>query len=260
MPMILTPNGRRIRELRRNRERGSTQKELEHSTGISERALRRIENENRPTRIESLRRLAAALGVPLDDIVFAAGGQPRLASTTGEVVTDPSKERSDPEFIDIPRHDTALLKPMKTVQQLYEEVGHAQEIVPHLLAQADAERLALVEELLGILKTLMMHQWSVLGSPPPDAHDEAEFPDLSRQRRMAELMVLLKGNDIRVCAETHFKYYQPGETPWLPGEKWITQIHIAFAPPAEYGEENVSVPVDHGKDIRLPRGPILPPR
>src|SRR6185437_172385 len=260
MPMILIPNGRRIKELRRKRERGSTQKELEFSTGISERALRRIENENRPTQIENLRRLAAELEVPLEDIVFAASGQPRLVPTNGEIVRQRPSEHSEPEFIDIPRYSTASLMPMRKVQQLYQEVSYAQAIVPHLLVQANSERLALIEELLGLLKAIMVRHWSVLGPATPDEHDKADFPELSRQRRVSDLMVLLKGNDIRICANTHIKYYQPRETPWLPEQKFFTQLQIAFASPVEYGGEDVSVPVDHGKDIRLPRDPILPSR
>ena len=75
---------------------------------------------------------------------------------------------------------------------------------------------------------------------------------------MSKILVLLKGNDIRVAIDTHNKYYQDGETPWLEGEKWFTQLLIAFAPPGEYVEDTVEVPVDHGKDFRLPVEPIFP--
>lgn len=89
------------------------------------------------------------------------------------------------------------------------------------------------------------------------------FSWLMRVRRAAGARALIapssapNGDPPRI---SDYKYYQPGETPWLPREKYFTQHHIAFAPPAEYGEENVSVPVDHSKDVRRPWAPAGPPR
>jgi hypothetical protein len=105
---------------------------------------------------------------------------------------------------------------------------------------------------LSLLKGIMQRQWHSLGPAAPDSYDELEFPDISRRKRIAEVLVLLKGNDIRIVIDGHFKYYQDWETPWLPGMSFYTQLLIGFAPPAMYGEEGVEVPIDHGKDLKIP--------
>jgi hypothetical protein len=105
----------------------------------------------------------------------------------------------------------------------------------------------------------MLREWYSLGPATPDCYDDLEFPEVNRQKRISELLVLLKGNDIRVVAYTPLKHYQDWETPWLEGQTYYTQLLIGFAPPDEYGEETVEVPVDHGRDLKIPRKPIPPP-
>src|SRR5271155_5833685 len=94
-----------------------------------------------------------------------------------------------------------------------------------------------------------------------DAHDDADFPEVSRRRRLAELFVLLKGHDIRIVANSEHYEYPLGATP-LEGRctfdrlrlteamtswpRWqVSAYHlvVAFAPPrGEYEEDQVTVP------------------
>jgi transcriptional regulator with XRE-family HTH domain len=252
MAMMLVPNGDRIRNLRSSRETEYRQKTIAAKAGISERQLRRIENENKMTKAEDLRRLAAALDTTLDDIAFAPAARPRLAAENGQAVALSPKTEEPLEFIEIPRHGTTSLRPAGGVQDLCDEARRAQEIVPHILVEPDPERFTLIEELLSLLKGFMLRSWHSLGPVDPDSYDGLEFPDISRQKRIGELLVLLKGNDIRVVIEGHFKYYEDWETPWLPGESFYTRLLVGFAPPALYGEERVEVPIDHGRDLKLP--------
>jgi transcriptional regulator with XRE-family HTH domain len=257
MAMMFVPKGEHIKNLRENRETGYLQKTIAGKTGISERRLRRIENENIMTKAEDLRRLAAALDTTLDDISFAPEAPSHLAIRNGESALSTTSEELS-EFKKVPRHGTHFLRPVRGAADLYDEAGYAQEIVPHILVEPDPERFALIEELLSLLQGIMLRQWHSLGPATPDCYDDLEFPDIGRQKRISELLVLLKGNDIRVVADTHMKYYQDRETPWLEGQKYYTQLLIGFAPPDEYGEETVVVPVDHGKDLKIPRKPIPP--
>ncbi|MDB5648942.1 MAG: hypothetical protein JWL62_462 [Hyphomicrobiales bacterium] len=67
----VTPNGSIVKQLREHLERGSTQKELAHAVGNSERQLRSIENQNAAVPVASLDRLAKALGVHRDRIAYS---------------------------------------------------------------------------------------------------------------------------------------------------------------------------------------------
>jgi transcriptional regulator with XRE-family HTH domain len=254
MPLMLTPRGQRIKQLRERRETEYRQKTIAAKARISVRTLRRIENENKLSRVEDLRRLAAALDTTLDDIAFATD-RPRLVSDQPEKSVGVRSEESHPGFIEISRYSTTYLRTVKGAQDLCEQAGFGQEIVPYILVQADAERLALIEELLSLLKAMVLRKWQILGPAALDRYDRCEFPEASRLKRLAELLVLLKGNDIRVVADTHMKHYQDGEAPWLPGEKYYTQLIVGFAPPVEYGQESIEVPVDHGRDLKIPTKP-----
>jgi DNA-binding XRE family transcriptional regulator len=258
MALKLKPKGHRIKALREASETEYRQKTLAAKIPISERALRRIENEDKVTKAEVLRRIAGALNTTLEDIAYGSSG-PRLVIENGKAVRGVSKKTqgAGPDFTDIPRFSTAYLYPVKGAQHLFDEIGHAQEIAPHILIDAEPELFALIEELLTLLKGVMLREWSALGPALSDDFDDEEFPNVSRMRRMSEILVLLKGNDIRVAVGTHTKHYQDGETPWLEGQKWFTQLLIAFVPAGEYFEDTVEVPVDHGKDIRLPMEPIF---
>ena len=165
---------------------------------------------------------------------------------------------ADEKRATIPRYDTAYLHSLEGgAQELVHLAETAQEIVPHFMVNADPERFALIEELLLMLKAISTRKWSGAGPLVPDPYDEMPFPEAGRFKRLAELVVLLKGNDILVCADTHSRYVPEGEAPRVAGVSWYFQLLIAFIPPDEHGGHKAEVPIDHGKDIPLLREPIL---
>jgi hypothetical protein len=112
--------------------------------------------------------------------------------------------------------------------------------------------MAMIKECLAVLKAVSDRRLSRGASVPADAHDDADFPGISRRCRLTELFVLLKGHDIRIVAEQEEYRYPPGAIPWLPGQKFCFQLIIGFAAPCgEYSEEGVTVPFDGGCDITL---------
>src|SRR3546814_5262649 len=65
---------------------------------------------------------------------------------------------------------------------------------------------------------------------------------------MRELIVLLKGNDIWLYVTTHLKAYPESHVVLENGPRnYRSQIIIAFGPPGEYGEESLTVTIDHGQ-------------
>jgi transcriptional regulator with XRE-family HTH domain len=128
MAMMLVPKGERIKNLRENRETGYRQKTIAGKTGISERRLRRIENENIMTKAEDLRRLAAALDTTLDDISFAPDAASHLAVRNGETAPSTTSEEVS-EFIEVPRHGTIYLRPVRGAAHLSDEARSARIVV-----------------------------------------------------------------------------------------------------------------------------------
>ena len=72
---------------------------------------------------------------------------------------------------------------------------------------------------------------------------------VSEAKRLKELLVLLRGNDVWLYADEHEKHLPeswddtPRELDWGDTER---QAIIVFGAPALYGEDAVSVTVDHG--------------
>src|SRR5205823_6349655 len=97
----VAPNGAVIKQLREQLERLSLQKEMANEIGVSVRMLRMIENQNAPISVITLDRLAKALGVHRERIVFALDS-PKLVSTK---TSDPAENPMVPdEDRIIPRH------------------------------------------------------------------------------------------------------------------------------------------------------------
>ena len=67
----LTPNGTAVKKIRGQLERLSTQKEFAHAVGVSERMLRKIENENLPVSINIIASMAKVLNVHRENLVYA---------------------------------------------------------------------------------------------------------------------------------------------------------------------------------------------
>src|ERR1700756_3783609 len=153
-----------------------------------------MENKNVAVKLPVLERLASALGVAVDDISYGLRG-PQLIS--GEKKPAPET----PEIIHLPRHTTESLPPVVSAQSLYELAKSSMEVVPHVLVDAGPAEMEMIEECLEILKVISHQAWFRGHPVASDAHDDADFPEVSRCRRLAELLVLLKGHDIRILGE-----------------------------------------------------------
>jgi transcriptional regulator with XRE-family HTH domain len=251
MAMKLMANGARIKELRLGGIAELPQKTLAAQCGISERQLRRIENKNAATRLPILKQIAKVLAVTVDDISVGFRG-PQLVFPT-------IAAKDEPETLHIPRQTTAWLAPVASAQNLYELAKSSMEIVPHVLVDARPVQMEMIEECLEILKVISEREWPGNRLVTSDSHDDADFPEVSRRRRLAELFVLIKGHDIRIAAEVQIYEYPPGATPWLEGARTSDHLMIAFAPPRrEYEEEKVTVFFDRGRELVLPYKPIAP--
>jgi hypothetical protein len=69
-------------------------------------------------------------------------------------------EAVEPETIHILRHRTISLAPITGAQALYELARSSMEIVPHVLVDAAAAQMGMIEECLEILKAISDRAWS----------------------------------------------------------------------------------------------------
>jgi hypothetical protein len=232
-----------------------------------------MENKNVATKLPVLERIAKALGVAVEDISFGSRGPQLVSGEKTPALAAAAVE--EPETMHFPRHTTASLVPVAGAQALYELAKESMEIVPHVLVDAAPAQMEMIEECLGILKIISQQEWSCGYPVASDAHDDADFPEASRRRRLAELVVLLKGYDIRIVANSEIYEYPLGATPlegrctfdrlrlteamtsWPRREVSSWHLVVAFAPPrGEYEEERVTVPFDRGCEKVLPYNPI----
>jgi len=249
-----TTNGSEIKRRRNDNLNDMPQKLLAQKCGISEKTVQRIENANYPISLTLLHKMGTALGAKIDEIAYGVG-RPTLVGKQDRtsVHSHTPGPASLPETTVIPRHTTSRLDPVLTAQALYELAQGSQEIIPHVLIDVPATQMAIIYECLTLLKAVSDRQWFLDDAPvAADAHDTAEFPDISRRTRLAELFVLIKGHDIRLVAEREI-YHNPGVSPRLEGLDFCFQLLVGFAPPrAEYEEEYVTVPFDAGREVVLP--------
>ncbi len=233
--------GRHIKELRERRERRATQKEFAYEVRISERQLRLIENRNKEITADVVDRIGKALGVPRQAIVFAID-QPRLVLTEGDELVAGHAATEEPERVLVPRFDTDIASVVRDEAALFSDAKDKHVVVSHVLTRLTAETECYAEDLLDNLQSVTKENRD--SSAPIDGREE-----LRLRRRLRELLVLLKGNDVWVYATTHFKY--------LPEKDVVSekrdyshvemQVIVAFGPPGEYGEDTVEVPIDHGQ-------------
>jgi transcriptional regulator with XRE-family HTH domain len=275
MVMRLVADGARIKELRTGGVAELPQKTLAGQFGISERQLRRVENQNLEIPLPVLERIAKALGVAVEDVSFGLRGPQLVSGEKTPALAASAVE--EPETMHLPRHTTASLAPVAGAQALYELAKHSMEIVPHVLVDVAPAQMEMIEECLEILKVISEQEWSCGYPVASDAHDDADFPEASRRRRLAELFVLIKGHDIRIVADSEHYEYPLGATPpegrctfdrlrlteamtsWPRWHVSSNHLVVAFAPPrGEYEEERVTVPFDRGCEKVLPYKPIGP--
>jgi hypothetical protein len=100
--------------------------------------------------------------------------------------------------------------------------------------------------------------WETRGRVP-EPIDGLEQIEL--RRRIRELLVLLKGNDVRVFANDNWKQL-PESFEVQPNSDLLDverQIVIAFGLAGEYGESSIKVPIDRGQPQILTWGGGTPP-
>lgn len=247
-------NGQHIKELREKRERRATQKEFAYEARISERHLRQIENQNAAVPVDVLERIAKALGVPWQAIVFASE-QPRLVPAPDEnpsIKAAPEKS----ELTRVPRFDTDGASVVRDEADLFESARDSHVVVSHVLTKLTPETESYAEEMLDLLESVSWEKRDIL--TPIPGRDE-----LRLRGRLRELLVLLKGNDVWVYMTQHSKYFPESfeVQPKRHISKMPLQAIVAFGPPGEYGEDTLNVPVDHGQPwLYDPNAePVLPP-
>jgi hypothetical protein len=126
-------------------------------------------------------------------------------------------------------------------------------IVVHYLSGLNDELRHAAEELRAILRSLMMPKTEKKEPIPP-------WEKHAHLQRIAEQMVLLKGNDILVYADTHFKYIPERDTPAPANDLRLAefQLLLAFRRREEYGDNaSVEIVVDNGQP-HLRREGLIP--
>lgn len=242
----VVPDGSRIKSLRINSERASTQKELAHEIRVSERMLREIENKDAAIGVDVLDRLAKWFGVHRSQLVKSTGPAPVAAPARGpnifdDILSDLGKDRI------VPRHDYDLAYATNDEGVLFKEASRSHDVVCSIDIPLTDETAGYAQELFEILRSLT---WEMRDS----RFDIPATEEIAIRRRIKMLLVLLKGNDIWTYQTSFFRRlperYEPlpaGEYPDLK-----SRFVVALGPPGEYGEESIKVPIDNGQPFFLP--------
>jgi transcriptional regulator with XRE-family HTH domain len=237
-------DGKKIKELRDGRDRGATQKEFAHEIRISERRLRAIENGNAPVTAEVGERIARALNIPLQILSQNRDDGPPAPPASSQPSAEPVKAARREQLL--PRFDEAYASAVTDEAYLFDLVEGSRVLIAHIMIGLTAETSAYAEELVAILRSLT---WEARASLEPVDGLEG----IALRRRIRELLVLLKGNDVWVYANSNMKQL-PESFELQPGPDrfdYETQAIIAFGAPGEYGETSVKVPIDRGRPSML---------
>lgn len=239
----VTPNGDLIKQLREQLEKGSLQKEMSHAIGVSERLLRSIENKSVSIPIATLNRIAVYLGVPRDKIAYAIDA-PRLVPPA----SDPVQSAMSDLFKDrvIPRFDTDRAYATMDEGRLLHDAKHSEDLTIQIDVTFSDEISEYAEELVRLLTSVTWSKRDWLVEPTP-------ADEIALRRRLRQLLVLLKGNDVWLYY-THHTRHLP-ERFELPSEdeprEMKFRLAMVFGPPGEYGEESIDVKVDNGQPYFL---------
>jgi transcriptional regulator with XRE-family HTH domain len=240
----VTPNGAVIKQLREQLERLSTQKEMANEIGVSIRMLRMIENENAPVPVPTIDRLAKALNVHRERIVFSLD-KPVLVSDQGG--GQALSSLMDEEDRIIPRHDYDIASATSDEGRLYSEAAGSHDVACIIEAALNEETGAYAQELFDILGRLSWSQRNILEDIPPAT-------EIALRRRIRQLVVLLKGNDVWIYQTSVLRKVPERYTVAPEGEpcNYQNRFVVALGPPGEYGETTLRVPIDHGQPFVLP--------
>lgn len=241
------PNGKAIKDLRVDRERLSTQKELANEIAVSVRMLRKIENENAPIAVVLLDRIAKLLSVHREAIILSLPS-PAAASGAGAdgLPADLGQEKL------IPRHYWEYAQATSDDGTLYEEASRAHVLACVIETPLNVETGAYAQELIDTLTALTWSQRDIRDDIPASEQ-------IATRRRIRQLIVLLRGNDIWIYQTSVLRRLPERYDLPLPDEPSTMQFRltVAFGPPGEYGETTLRVPVDHGQPFVLPAWPAF---
>jgi transcriptional regulator with XRE-family HTH domain len=240
----IVPNGRAIKQFRTQLEKLSTQKEMANQIGVSIRMLRKIENENAPIATSTADRLAKALNVHRQQVTLSAEPPtPPSGDFAAEMIAAITRDKDQL----VPRHDYGIASATTDEGRLFAEGASSHDLAAIIETPLTEETGAYVQELIEILSGLTWSKRSILKEIPPEA-------EIALRRRIRQLAVLLKGNDIWVY-ETSVHRTLPERYTVAPDDEPCThqkRFVVAFAPAGEYGETTWRVPIDHGQPFILP--------
>lgn len=235
-------DGKMIKRLRDSRDREATQKQFAYEIGVSERRLRAIENKDAPVSADVAERIARALGTDLQHLTQSCNsGSPLPVAASVATVVSTTPEQASQKRV-IPRFDEDYAYAISDEAFLFEKIRPCRNLVSHIFLSLTAETSGYVEELLSILHSLTWEARDLL--TPIDGLEE-----ITIRRRMRELLVLLKGNDVWLYFCDNFRSLP--ESFEVPPESarcdFEFQAVVAFGPPGEYGETSIKVQVDRGQ-------------
>lgn len=237
------PNGTAIKQLRQQLERLSTQKEFANAIAVSVRMLRKIENENPPISVALLDRIAKVFGVHRE--VLAATPLPPSAAGSGCAADRPPLFEAEDRLI--PRHDWDHAQATSDEGKLYDEAASSYDLACVIEISLNDETGRYAQELVDLLTGLTWSRRDILLDIPPS-------DQIVIRRRIRQLMVMLRGNDIWIYQTKVFRRL-PERYDLPPQEEPATlqsRFVIALGPPGEYGETSMRVPIDHGQPFILP--------
>lgn len=241
-----TPKGDVVKALREQLERGATQKEFAYKIGVGIRMLRKIENENAPIPITVLEGMSHALGVDKGELVFALHA-PKLVPDVSppEVKTNKFSFGWDKDQL-IPRFDEDIAKVTMDAADLLGEANGSEVVEGVMKTSLNSETQTYASELLEILQGVSWSQRSIL-----DELSELEESELAK--RIRQLLVLLKGNDVWVYETKVYRRLPERDTLPPADEPSRTEgrLYVVFGPPGEYGEDTLRIEVDNGQPFVL---------
>jgi DNA-binding XRE family transcriptional regulator len=240
----VVPNGAVVKALREQLENLSTQKEMANEIGVSVRKLRMIENENAPIAVLTAERLAKVLQVHRERIItpeVAPVGAAEAGRRAISVVWINDEDRL------IPRHDYDIANATCDEGQLYSEAARSNDLACVIETKLEDETGAYAQELFDILEGLTWSKRRILEDIPPAT-------EIALRRRLRQLIVLLKGNDVWLYQTSVLRRLPERYTVAEEGEPCTYQNRyvVTLGPPGEYGETTMRVPIDHGQPFVLP--------
>ena len=251
-----TPNGEAIKQLRVNLDRLSTQKEMANEVGVSIRMLRLIENENASIPMTTVDRLAKALGVHRERIVYSSGLPAAVTDHDSCASVSATVEALfDDEDKLVPRYDWDIGRATMDDGELFKSARTSQDISFAVETALTEETSAYAEELYSILNAVTWSSRGVLADIDP-------LDEIEQRRRIRHLLVLLKGNDVWVYHTSILRRLPERHTVAPDDEpcRYQTRMVIALGPPGEHGEETLRVEVDNGQPFILPAWRKLTPK